>query len=379
MPGCYRHTMTVAPVRHLYVHVPFCGHRCGYCDFVTVTGNAHRHADYVAALVGEARRWQRQGTLGDGVDTLYVGGGTPSELAPTLLAALLDALPPATVELTVECNPETVSEQLARALAERAARVSLGVQSFNQRHLVTLERLTTPDGVREAVAVLRAAGVANLSLDLIYGIPGQSEEDLERDLDELVALAPDHCSAYELEAKPGTRFAVHHGGALAAEAEAVEGHYDRVIDRLTAAGYDWYETASFARDGRRGVHNTAYWSGVDYLGLGIGAVSTLGDERRRNGPRLARYIDDVNGDRVPPFALEPVDADVRRRERLILGLRLREGVELGEVLGVVDVEALDRLVAHGIAVVENGRLRLERRGRLLYNDVIARLLVSEQQ
>ena len=365
-------------VRHLYVHVPFCGHRCGYCDFVTVTGHTDRHEQYIEALLREAGRWRAAGVLGDDVDTVYVGGGTPSELAPGLVATLLDELPSALVERTVECNPETTAPLLARVLAERGARVSLGVQSFHARHLTTLERRTTPDGVRVAVATLRAAGVGNVSLDLIYGIPGQSERDLDADLDEIIALAPDHCSAYELEAKPGTRFTIHHGAAMAEEAEALEGHYDRVIDRLTVAGYDWYETASFARDGRRGVHNSAYWSGADYLGLGIGAVSTLGDQRRRNGPRLARYLDDLAADRVPQVEIETIGTDLRVRERLILGLRLREGVALDEVREALDVAALDRLVALGIAVVADGRLRLERRGRLLYNDVIARLLASEQ-
>jgi oxygen-independent coproporphyrinogen-3 oxidase len=344
---------------------------------VTVTGHGSRHEPYVNALVIEASRWRGQGLLGETVETVYVGGGTPSELSPELMETLLDVLPQATVERTVECNPETVSPDLARVLAERDVRVSLGAQSFNPRHLATLERLATPDTVRDAVATLRAAGVANLSLDLIYGIPGESEDDLARDLDAIIALAPDHCSAYELEAKPGTRFTHHHGAALAAEADAIEGHYDLVIDRLVAAGYDWYETASFARDGRRGVHNSAYWSGADYIGVGIGAVSTVGERRWRNRPRLEAYLEAVADGHEAPCEIETIDASIRLRERLILGLRLREGVALAEVAAVVDVDELGHLVGHGIVAVADGRLRLERRGRLLYNDVIARLLVSE--
>ena len=143
----------------------------------------------------------------------------------------------------------------------------------------------------DAVAALRTAGVPSLSLDLVYGIPGERESDLARDLAVLDELRPDHVSAYELEAKPGTRFAIHHGTALAEQADLLERHYDLVIDSLSASGYDWYEVASFARaPDHQGLHNRAYWEGREYLGLGVGAVSTVAGERRTNGPKLAAYL-----------------------------------------------------------------------------------------
>lgn len=358
-------------VQHLYVHVPFCAHRCGYCDFTTVTGHDDRHAAYVEALLAELAA--RGAALADRVATVYLGGGTPSRLGPDLLGALLDRLPRAEAETTVECNPEDVTDDIAAVLAARGCRVSLGAQTFAPRLLDVLERRTTPAGVRAALARLRAAGVASTSLDLIHGIPGGTPDDLERDLDALVELAPEHISAYELEAKPGTRFAIHHGAELAAQAEQLEDQLERVVERLVAAGYAWYEVASFARGPEhRAVHNTAYWRGRDYLGIGIGAVSTVAGERRANGPRLAAYLADPAG---APHVVEPIDADTAARERVMLGLRLVEGIAIdGELREVVDAAGVERLVAAGVARREGGTLRLERRGRMLLHDCVAEIL-----
>src|SRR5206468_8196780 len=185
-------------------------------------------------------------------------------------------------------------------------RVSVGAQTFEPRLLAVLERRAQPDDVRRAVHHLRDASVDNVSLDLIYGIPGQSSSDLERDLDAALALEPEHLSCYELEAKPGTRFTHAHGDELTRQAEAMESYFELVVERLTAAGYRWYETANFCRtpdraDGRdlRARHNLAYWLGRDYLGLGIGAVSTIEGRRWRNTPRLPTYITALADGRRP--------------------------------------------------------------------------------
>ena len=222
------------------------------------------------------------------VDTVFVGGGTPTFTEPDALRRVLDALP-ASGELTVEANPETVTPELAALLREGGVnRVSLGAQSFRPELLQVLERVAGPGDVRRAVHTLRDAGFDNISLDLIYGIPGQSAADLDADLADALALEPEHLSCYELEAKPGTRFTHAHGEELARQAEAMEGYVERVVDSLTRAGYRWYETANFCRiDGGRELraqHNLAIWRGADYLGVGVGAVSTLGEERRRNLP-----------------------------------------------------------------------------------------------
>jgi oxygen-independent coproporphyrinogen-3 oxidase len=359
--------------RHLYVHVPFCAHRCGYCDFVTVTGHADRHAPYVDALLEEVTR----ADLAPALETVYVGGGTPTLLGPVLLDRLLAGLPEAP-ERTVECNPETVTPELAAVLAARGIRVSLGAQSFQAPLLAVLERRATPAVVESAVATLRAANVANLSLDLIHGIPGQDRTLLDADLDRLLALAPDHCSVYELEAKPGTRFTHAHGAELARQAELLEEHYERVIERMEGAGYAWYETANFCRPGFASQHNRAYWLGRDYVGIGVGAVSTVTDERRVNTPRIGPYLEAIAAGAPAPARVEPLTADVRRRERLMLGLRLAEGVARSDVEGAVDDDALQLLVRHGVVREPNGRIVLERRGRLLVHDVVARLVRDDR-
>jgi len=366
-------------VRHLYVHLPFCGHRCGYCDFVTAVGRRDEHGTYVDALVAELERerWR----LCANVDTVFVGGGTPTFTEPDALRRVLDALP-ACGELTVEANPETVTPELAELLREGGVnRISLGAQSFRPELLQVLERVAGPGDVRRAFHTLRDAGFDNISLDLIYGIPGQSPADLDADLAEALALEPEHLSCYELEAKPGTRFTHAHGDELARQAEAMEGHAERVVDSLTRAGYRWYETANFCRvDGGRELraqHNVAIWRGADYLGVGVGAVSTLGEERRRNLPSVGRYTSALAAGEAPPREVEVVDTSTRAVERLMLGLRLDEPFMVDDtgLVGIVDRGALERLIRGGLVEpCERGRVRLTPRGRLLGDAVTAEIL-----
>ncbi|MHB8469636.1 MAG: radical SAM family heme chaperone HemW, partial [Gaiellaceae bacterium] len=288
--------------RHLYVHLPFCAHRCGYCDFVTVVGRANQHAAYVDALLRELEL--ERGSLAPELETIFLGGGTPTFAALPELMRLLDALP-AAGEVTVEANPETVTPELARALrAAGVNRVSLGAQTFQARLLGVLERAAGPDDVHRAFHHLRAAGFDNLSLDLIYGIPGQSVAELEADLAAALALEPEHLSCYELEAKPGTRFTHVWGDELARQAEAMEDYFERVVETLTGAGYRWYETANFCRGDRRAQHNLGYWLGRDYHGLGVGAVSTIAGTRRRNAAGLGRYLAALSAGEAPERELE---------------------------------------------------------------------------
>ena len=310
---------TASGVRHLYVHLPFCSSRCGYCDFVTLVGRAGEHGRYVDALLAELEL--ERGLLSDDAETVFLGGGTPTFTGPAELRRLLRALPGAE-ETTIEANPETLTPELAALLrAEGVTRVSLGAQTFSPRLLDVLDRRARPDDVRRAFYHLRDANFDNISLDLIYGIPGQKPSDLERDLDEALALRPEHLSCYELEAKPGTRFTHAHGEELKRQAESMEGYFELVVDTLTGAGYRWYETANFCREGRRSRHNLAYWLGRDYLGLGIGAVSTVDGLRWRNAPGLPRYLAALAAGERPPRELEPLAAATRVQERLMLGLR----------------------------------------------------------
>jgi len=279
-----------------------------------------------------------------------------------------------------------VTPDLARLLRGHGVnRVSLGAQSFQPHLLRVLERRAAPDDVRRAVGVLREAGVDNLSLDLIYGIPGQTSSDLDRDLAEALALAPEHLSCYELEAKPGTRFTHAHGEELERQAEAMEGYFEQVVDTLTAAGYRWYETANFCLAGAnaggrdlRARHNLGYWHGRDYLGVGMGAVSTVSGERRRTAPSLARYLAALAGGAKPPSEIEVIDRETCDRERLMLGLRLDEPLVLAEVGDALDRSALSRLAARGLVDLStNGQgeeISLTRHGRFLGGGVTAELL-----
>lgn len=377
-------------VRHLYVHLPFCVHRCGYCDFVTVVGRADQHGAYVDALLAELAR--EGASLARVVDSVFIGGGTPTFTEPGALRRLLAALPPA-AEVTVEANPETITPALAALLREGGAnRISLGAQTFAPRLLDVLERVAGPDDVRRAVHTLRDASFDNISLDLIYGIPGQEPSDLDNDFAEALALAPEHLSVYELEAKPGTRFTHARGDELARQAGAMEGYFERVVETLTGAGYRWYETANFCLSSDRAAgrdlrahHNLGYWQGRDYLGVGIGAVSTLGDVRRRNGASIGRYVSALRpptGAGDPPRELERLDPLTKAQERLMLGLRLDEPLPLDPLGHVVDRAGLERMVAGGLVVVDRGPggegdelLSLTERGRFLGGGVTAELLV----
>jgi oxygen-independent coproporphyrinogen-3 oxidase len=371
-----------AAVKHLYVHLPFCAQRCGYCDFVTVVGRRGQHRAYVDALLAEL---ELEGDhLASKLETVFLGGGTPTFTEPAELEQLLGALPPAE-DVTVEANPETVTPELARRLRRRGVtRVSLGAQSFQRRLLDVLDRVAGPDDVRRSFYDLRDAGFDNISLDLIYGIPGQEPADLAADIEEALALRPEHLSCYELEAKPGTRFTHAHGAELARQADAMEGYFSIVVDSLVAAGYRWYETANFCRiddaTGRdlRSRHNLAYWRGRDYLGLGIGAVSTVDGIRWRNTPRLGAYLAAAAEHAAPPRDYEPLSDETRREERVLLGLRLDEPLPLASLSDALDGAALARLERLGLAQRLSGdgtdAVTLTPRGRLVGGAVTADLL-----
>jgi putative oxygen-independent coproporphyrinogen III oxidase len=373
----------VSDVRHLYVHLPFCAHRCGYCDFVTVVGREGEHARYVSAVLAELEL--EQGVLAERLETVFVGGGTPTFTGLGELERLLAALPDAT-EVTVEANPETVSPELAlRLRGAGVTRVSLGAQSFQPTLLEVLERRAGPDAVRGAFYHLRDAGFDNISLDLLYGIPGQSTADLDADLAAALTLAPEHLSYYELEAKPGTRFTHAHGDELARQAEAMESYFERVVETLTSGGYRWYETANFCRldvHGRdiRAHHNLAYWRACDYLGLGIGAVSTVAGVRWRNKPVLHAYVEALDSGERPPREVERLGEATRARERLMLGLRLDEPLELDAGLeDALDGAARARLVGAGLVRGGPGggtSLALTERGRFLGGAVTVELLAD---
>ena len=379
-------------VKHLYLHLPFCAHRCGYCDFVTVVGRPRQHAAYVDGLLAELEL-ERE-LLAPRLETVFLGGGTPTFTEPRELERLLAGLPSAG-EVTVEANPETVDASMAALLRRSGVnRVSLGAQTFQPALLSVLDRVAGPDDVRRAFYHLRDAGFDNISLDLIYGIPGQKPSDLDADIEEALALRPEHLSCYELEAKPGTRFTHAHGEELQRQAEAMEGYFACVVETIVGAGYRWYETANFCRAPAvagdrdlRSRHNLAYWQGRDYVGLGIGAVSTVQGKRWKTTPRLKPYLAALGEGERPLRELELLPESVRLTERVMLGLRLDEPLPLAPVASELDAEALSRLERLGLACRTSldsetpaaaagleGALTLTTRCRLLGDAVTADLL-----
>lgn len=358
-------------VEHLYVHLPFCASRCGYCAFVVEVGALGARDAYLEALLAELElERDRLGTL----RTVYLGGGTPSLMRPRRIARLLDAVGPwlaGDAEISIESNPETVDlRQLRELRAAGVNRLSLGVQSLRPHLLGALDRQATARQALDAAGCARAAGFENLSVDLIFGVPGQTREDLEADLAGVMKIAPDHVSWYELEIKPGT--ALERMGAALPDEDLATDMYRRIVAGLEAAGYRWYETANFARPGLECRHSLAYWGAADYLGLGVGAVSTVGDERWRNDPGLERYLARLGAGARPARSVEALDDELRRRERWMLALRLDRPIDLG-ALGPPDrPDGLVRL--QDLGLIADEPLALTREGRFVQNAVLHELI-----
>jgi len=359
-------------VRHLYVHLPFCASRCGYCAFVVEVGALDRRDAYLDAVHAELGR--EEALLGS-LETVYVGGGTPTLMGADRIGRILDTVRErlaAGAELTVEANPETVDAASFAALREAGVtRVSLGAQSFQPALLSALDRAATPEQVRAAVRGVRHAGFASVSIDLLFGVPGQGWPELEADLDAALEIAPDHISWYELEVKPGSTLA--RDGAAVDEA-FTEDAYRMIIERLEAEGYRWYETANFARPGHECRHSLAYWGAADYLGVGIGAVSTVGDRRWRNAADLDGYTAAAAAGATPRRTTEILDADTRRRERWMLGLRLDRPLPT-EWAGPPDhPDALAELAQLGLLASDGGFVTLTREGRFVQNAIVGKLM-----
>ena len=370
----------------IYIHVPFCRTRCGYCDFNTYTaaelgGGGSREA-YPALAIAEVRLARR--VLGAGapaVSTVFFGGGTPTLLPPAGLAAILRAvdgefgLEPG-AEVTTEANPESVDQ---RALAElRAAgftRLSLGMQSATGHVLAVLDRAHTPGRAEQCVAWARAEGFEHVSLDLIYGVPGESAADWERSVRCAIAAGPDHISAYALIVEHGTRLAARIGrGELPApDDDALADRYLAADDLLAAAGLAWYEVSNWAAGpGSACRHNLLYWNGGNWWGVGPGAHSHVGGTRWWNVRHPSAYAGRLAAGTSPGQAMEVLTDAERRTERIMLTTRLAAGCPLAE-LSKAGLAAARSAVAGGLAqaaAFDAGQVVLTRRGRLLADAVI---------
>jgi oxygen-independent coproporphyrinogen-3 oxidase len=322
-------------VQHVYVHVPFCRRRCSYCDFSIAVRRHVPAAGYVAAVRTELAQLRRAGVVDDRpLETVYFGGGTPSLLEPDALRTLLRDIVASTprldaVEVTLEANPEDVTP--ARAAAWRAAgvnRVSLGAQSFDDGVLAWMHRPHDAARIGAAAAALRTAGMANVSLDLIFALPPALERDWDRDLDRTLALEPAHVSLYGLTVEARTPLArwIARGAVRPTDDERYATEYLRAAERLGAAGYEFYEVSNAARPGRRSLHNSAYWTARSYVGLGPAAHSFDGRARRWNVAPWAAYQRALAEGRSPLAHEEVLTDEQRRLEALYLGLRTEAGV-----------------------------------------------------
>jgi oxygen-independent coproporphyrinogen III oxidase len=368
--------------RHLYLHVPFCLRRCGYCDFAVTATRRPPVDGWLAAVAAELDCRARSGlvTLPLRPETVYVGGGTPSLLGAHAMARLRTVLErfatwsPAP-EWTVEANPESFTADLARDwLAAGINRVSIGVQTFHDPALRWMGRLHGGDGARSAVVAARDAGLANVSIDLIFGLPAHLGRDWAADLDRAVALEPDHVSLYGLTAAPGTPLgrSVEAGSERLAGEERYAAEYLLAADRLSAAGLRHYEVSNFARPGAESRHNQAYWRNRAYLGLGPGAHSFLPPVRSWNVRDWAEYRERVMAGRTPEQGREELTEDDTALEAAWLGLRSDEGIPQAR-LTPPQQAVVDSWEHAGWAGRVDGRIRLTRSGWLLLDRLAVEL------
>jgi len=366
---------------HLYLHIPFCRRICPYCGFYKHTPGNLANRAFVDAILAEARvRIEQQGDLlSSPFHTVFFGGGTPSLLSPAHLRRLCEGLREivdldAVEEWTLEANPATFTLEKARLMRELGIdRVSLGVQSFQPALLGTLGRDHSPEEAVAAFRMLRDAGFENLSLDLIFSVPGQDLSLWQADLEAALALEPEHLSAYNLTYEEDTEFLRRHArGELDSDEDRDASLFRLAMDLLESRGYEHYEISNYARPGRESLHNRAYWSGADYLGLGPGAVSTLGRHRWKTLPDTAAYVRAVlDGGEVRTEA-ETLDDAALRLERLALQLRTREGIPR-ELVPPEDAPGLARLVEAGWLEERGARLALTREGRALADSIATEL------
>lgn len=370
-----------APRFGLYVHVPFCPYKCPYCDFNVYVGIEETAPAYFDAVLGEAVWWQRAHGRLPRAGSLFAGGGTPSMVEPGLLARTVTRIGEVIpldddAEVTVEANPETVDSEGLTVLREAGVnRISIGAQSFRSHVLSSLGRGHSAAETRRAVAAARRAGFGNVSLDLIYGGPGESLDDWRTSLAAALELEPDHLSCYALTIEEGTAFArdVAAGRIPPPHDDEQAAKLDVALDTLGAAGFGHYEISNWARPGFESRHNLIYWTQGEYVGLGAGAHSHLRGVRSWNRRHPRAYAADPGAAREGE---ERLDEAARAEEWLQLRLRLVEGVPLAEAAGRLGRDlrpAAEALLGAGLVTVEGDLLALTRRGFLLENEVALRL------
>ena len=371
----------------LYIHIPFCASRCIYCGFYSTTRLDLRQ-QYVDALIRELVEVGKSKMLkDDSISTVYLGGGTPSQLTIPQLHQLFDAIyiynkVESGAEVTIEMNPDDVSVPYADTLRQLGInRVSMGAQTFDDERLRWLNRRHTVAQVGQAVTILRAAGIRNISIDLMYGFPDETIDDFVHDIDEVIKLDVEHISAYCLMIEEGTELYRRYGDKRVREyddskEETERKMYELLIDKLTAAGYEHYEISNFARPSFRSRHNSSYWTGVPYIGLGAAAHSFDGHLRSWNVSDIQQYIAAVNRDERLNEE-EELSATDFYNERVMLGLRTCEGVDLSALSDDERnycIQEAQPFLSDDILLLTDNRLVLTRKGLFVSDYVISSLM-----
>jgi oxygen-independent coproporphyrinogen-3 oxidase len=374
-----------ALARAAYIHVPFCFRHCGYCNFTVIAGRGDLVSDYLQAIELELATL----AVPQEVDTLYFGGGTPTQLSGDawrrLLAIVREKITPAAdAEITVEANPADINHAQAALFAELGVtRVSLGAQSFHDSKLRALERDHAADDSRHAVELLRSAGMGAIALDLIFAAPGETLEMWRDDLMQALALSPEHLSTYGLTFEKGTAFygRLDRGKLVQCDEEVERRMYCEAIELLADAGFEHYEVSNFALPGKRSRHNQTYWTGAPYLAFGPGAASCVGGTRRTNHRSVTTYLRRVLAGESPVAESETLSPEDAARERLVFGLRRLEGIDTqafacdtGFRIETLAGVAIEKFVALGLLRFVNGRLSLTREGLLVSDSLWPELL-----
>lgn len=370
----------------LYIHIPFCRRKCLYCSFVSYDGREADIASYLRALKGELA--QRVG--GEYIGTIYIGGGTPSLLSAEQVEELLSTIRATgniddTAEITLEANPGTIDTDYLTGLRKAGInRLSLGVQSLNDNELRILGRIHTADEARATVRHARNAGFDNLSLDLIYGLPGQTTADWRQSLEESMGLKPDHLSLYALTLDPETpmQSRIEAGELQRQDPDTAADLYELAEDILEAHGYNHYEISNWALAGHESRHNLTYWENRPYIGAGVAAHSCLNGRRFANTKDLDTYTNTVSDTSLPePELDEKISPEMEIAETVILGLRLMRGIDPYEMSRRFDTNftvryqtQIQEMTDAGLLENLEGKIKLTRRGRLLSNEVFWRFL-----
>jgi oxygen-independent coproporphyrinogen-3 oxidase len=367
-------------MKSLYIHIPFCEKKCLYCSFVVSVGQEHNVGRYLAALDQEASFYR-----GEKIDTIYVGGGTPSILSQPRLKELNAIIEEHfslshNAEKTIECNPEDIDEEKARALKDLGFnRISLGIQTLDDKYLEYLGRCHDSQRALSAVDCLKRTGFQNITLDLMYSFPGQTLEEIKDDVRRVVALESDHLSLYSLMIEKNSKFFAQ---SVQLDNEDLRARqYRLIVDELRSSGFDQYEISNFSKMDKESRHNMNYWQGGHYIGLGIGAHSHQSGRRSWNVSRLAEYFKRIEAGQSPEEGHEQLSLYGQFVESLLLGLRMNKGVSIdmlekshGCVLDRERRSVIERFIEQGFLKLQDGFVSATISGKLILDELCSRLI-----